>query len=327
MATRARRRQAAFVAATVGILLLLLPACVSETGGREAAPEVSATVPATPTASPTPTPAPAVATPAPPPAWLALEAELGRVVAEYSVDGRYAFAVTDLQTGHTLSVNGDRPQPGGCVMNFFVLLAAMREVQDGRLALEDVDSLIRQTIWSSNPVTAHALYRIVGNGDVLAGVRQVQALMRDTLGLSHAVLDHPPGYMDESLGLSADNLITVNETNRALAALYRGEILREPWRSIFLERLTAVYSGLNFLVASVPGGTVSHKNGFFYEPADDTWVDNDIGIVRFTRGGQEYAFAVSFFSQGVSIELGDVPLGQELMDMVWDHFQATYAGG
>lgn len=317
-------QQRLIVLAVLLAAALLAPGCAQAQDPPPASGD-AAQAPASPTpAPPAPTPVPPTPTLPPPPEWIALEDRLARTVAASPVDGRFAVAVMDLQTGHLLSVNGNRPQRAGCVVNLFVLLTVMRDVAAGRYPLETVDALLDQTIWSSNSVTARELYGIAGDGDVLDGLRRVRALIHGIPGVRQTVLDHPPSFVDETLGVSVDNLVTAEDAVHALAALYHGKILAEPWRTDMLDRLTAVYSGLNYLLASVPADAVSHKNGYYYEPLDDTWVDNDIGIVRFWRGGQEYAYAMAFLSEGVPVELADVTLGQRVARLVWEYFQEAY---
>jgi hypothetical protein len=67
---------------------------------------------------------------------------------------------------------------------------------------------------------------------------------------------------------------------------------------------------------------VSHKNGYYWTP--NGWTDNDVGIVRFWAGGKEHAYAVSYYASGLRAELGDVVIGQRLMRIAWDYFQARY---
>lgn len=236
--------------------------------------------------------------------------------------GNYAVAVTDLQTGETVHAYGDRLQLGACVMNYFVLLQAMRDVQDGRYPLATVDALIGATTWSSNATTARELFRVAGGGDVVAGVQRVSNLIA-TLGLQDTHIDHPPGYGGESLGVDANNWITAVDANRALAALWNGGVLDEPQRTTLLDHLSAVKPGLNYLTSSVPT-LVSHKNGFF--PGDTGYVDNDAGIVRFTVDGEERAFAITFLSEEVPVKYDDIPLGQQLTWLAYETFLSRYGG-
>jgi hypothetical protein len=209
-------------------------------------------------------------------------------------------------------------------MNLFVILQAVIDVQDGRYPLETVDALIRATIWSSNATTARELYGIVGDGDTVAGVARVAALL-DTLALPEMVIDHPPAYLAESLGIDINNWLTAAAVNRALVQLYNGDILDEQHTAYLLEAMTGVKPGLNYLVAYTPGeATVSHKNGFFY--GSNGYVDNDAGIVQFERNGKTYAYALTLLSQGVPVKYNDIPLANHVSTLAWDYFTGTYPG-
>jgi beta-lactamase class A len=254
-----------------------------------------------------------------------LQQRMGQAIASYQVSGRYAVAVTDLQSGETVSVNGDHKQLAGCAMNLFILLQVSIDMQEGRHATESIgliDGLVSATTWGSNAETARDLYAIAGGGDIRAGVSRVDALMRE-LGLTDSVLDHPPLYAEFSLG-RGDNWLTANEANEALVALWQGDLLTPAWRDYLLSRLATVKPGLNYLtgILASSGAVVSHKNGFF--EYDEGFVDNDLGIVRFRRGEQEIAFAITFLSEGVPTKYADIALGQQLVQLAFAYFSAVY---
>jgi len=283
-------------------------------------PEPSPTPTATPTEPPTATPEP---TPAVAPGFFELEAELAAEVEGYWSQGNFAFAVTDLQTRQTIGVNAERLQYAGCVMNLFVLMAALDEVAADRLAESRIGYLVSATTWSSNATTAKEIVVILGEGSGLAG-SQFMADYIHSLELGEGIIwDHPPLYSGYSLGIDDNNWISARTLNRALEMLWFGDVLPEPWRSYLLDRLETVSPGLNYLVASVPG-RVSHKNGFFWN--SEGYVDNDTGIVRFlgSSTGTEYAYAATFLSDGVPVKYNDIPLGQELMRLTHAYFAATY---
>jgi hypothetical protein len=307
-------------------------ASVSATAGPSGTPAASATTaPASPTSTAVPeataTPS-ATATPEPEPIFdpafelSQLEEQLNELHDAYYSPGEFAFAVTDLQTGETVGVNLDRPQLTGCTMNYFILLQSTIDAQEGRIEESAVGELIAATIRTSNPVTARELYRLAGDGDVIAGLERVSKLI-ERLGLDGVIFDHPPLYPHESLDVDPNNYITAAAINEALRATYADGILEDEWRDYLLEKMTGVKDGLNYLLAVGPEVPVSHKNGFF--PTDGgKWVDNDIGIVRFEQDGEERAYAVSFFSQFVPVKYGDVVLGQQLSKATWDFFQQRY---
>lgn len=251
---------------------------------------------------------------------LELQTRMEAEVEAYWMPGSYAVAVTDLQTMETIGVNGERLQLSACIMNYFVLLQAALDLQAGRYDASAVDELMSATTWSSNAATARELFAVAGDGDVVAGVARVGELLNE-LGLERSLIDHPPGYGWESLGIDPNNWTTAVEVNRALALLWRGGLLEEPGRSDLLAKLEAVKPGLNYLTAVAPG-RVSHKNGFF--PGDTGYVDNDAGIVRFEIDGTEYAFAITFLSEEVPEKYGDITLGQRLTWIAWEFFTERY---
>lgn len=252
---------------------------------------------------------------------LALQERLAAGVQRSSVPGRFAVAVTDLQTGETIGVGLDRVQLSGCVMNLFAIIAALRDVDAGRYPLSDVDATIRQTIWASDATAARSLFRQVGQGDVVEGVRVVSRLL-DSLHMSSSSIDHPPAFPEDSIGTGANNLVTARDMNRALGLVQSGEVLSPQLTAYLLGAMTHVKPGLNYLTAVVPApAVVSHKNGFFWDP--EGWVDNDTSIVRF--GPElEYAYALTFLSEAVPTLYADIPLGQQLVRETWDYFQASY---
>jgi beta-lactamase class A len=245
-----------------------------------------------------------------------------RLWAEIAASGvNAAVAVTDLQTGESIDVNGDEPRLPGCTINFFVLLSVVMDVQDGLYSESEVGDLISRTVWSSNPITARDLLRRTGMGDLGAGLVKIDQLL-DVLGLSVSTYDHPPAFPDESLQGSV-NVLTANEMNRALVALYQARIVEPAWRDYLLNKMTGVKPGLQYLIpAGVGNGVVAHKNGFFADYSG--WVDNDAGVVLFDRGGNRYAYAISFFTQEVPSKYADIPLGQTVSRLVWQYFSSRY---
>ncbi len=255
----------------------------------------------------------------PNPEMLALQQRLAQAIAASGFDA--AVAVTDLQTGEHIAVNGDQWRLPGCSANFFVLLKAVMDVQEGRYPESAVGDLISRTIYASNPITARDILLISANGDLGAGVRSINELYA-LLGMRNSIYDHAPAFGPSYSLIGSPNLLTANEMNRALKAFWQGRLTTPEWRDYLLAKMTDVKPGLQYLIpAGVGDGVVSHKNGFFWESG---WVDNDVGIVRFTRNGRVYAYAISFWTQYVPYKYADIPLGQAVSSMVWQYFNARY---
>lgn len=256
-----------------------------------------------------------------PEAMPVLRQRLQQLVTDARVGGEYAIAVTDLQTGESISVNGNRPQLSACSINLIVLALTTLDIQSGRTRQEDVDQLIAATTYSSNASTARDLYAIAGKGSLHTGLRRAAQLIA-RMGMVNSVLDHAPGFGEATLDRNPNNWLTAVDTNRALRWIWSSGELEPEWREYLLGHLANVKPGLNYLMATAPA-TVSHKNGFF--PAHDTtYVDNDVAIVRFTRKGAEYAYAISFLAQGVPAKYEDVPLGQAVAAEAWAFFSERY---
>ena len=261
------------------------------------------------------------AIPRPDAGLVALSDRLAAIVSDALTPGRFSVAVTDLQSGETVGVNIDRPQLAGCVMNLFAIVATLQAVDGGRIALVDVDATIRQTIWASDATAARELFRAAGGGDVVAGVAVVNALLKE-LGMTSSLVDHPPAFVHESIGINSDNWITSRDVNQALAQIYAGQVLSADLTAYLLEAMTHVKPGLNYLTAIVNGpALVSHKNGFLW--TSEGFVDKDAAIVRFGPN-LEHAYAITFLSEAVPVKYADIPTGQALVREVWEYFDETY---
>ena len=264
---------------------------------------------------------PAAAEPPPAPDMLALRDEIASAIGGSTIDT--AVAVTDLRTGETVDVDGDAPRLPGCTINLFGLMRVVLDLQDYRYPEPEPGDLIGQTINRSDPVTARRLMRDwLGDGDVLRGVKRVNAFMH-ALGMKDTLMDHPPAFPEESLLGAVNNRITARDVNRGLRALWDGRVLAPFWRDYLLYKMTLVKPGLNYLipVGTSDGAITSHKNGFLFQ---EGWADNDIGIVWYERGGERYGYAISFFTENVPGKYDDIPLGQEISSLTYQWFVSRY---
>jgi hypothetical protein len=309
-------------------------ACSQDSGAIPEATVTSTAAPPTPTSTSTREP---TATPRPDPLVLSdvddglnyLQLQLQEIIDSFAqrVGGNFAVAVTDLQTNQTIHVNGESVRIPGCTMNFFVLLQVAKDLQAGQYPESAAGSLMAQTVWASDPGTSHKLMIQSGGGSSYGGLWKVNNLIHNELGLDTAVYDHPPANDTITLvpGKWQDNAITPLDFNRALTMLYHGEILNAEWTMYLIDKMSRVKPGLNHLIpagVTDPAAIKAHKNGYIdYVPYI---VDNDIGIVAFTRGDKHYAYVLTFWSQDNPWVLSDAPLGANVSKIVWDYFNAVY---
>ena len=356
--SRSRRLAGGIVLAVLGLgvagVLLLAAADGTATPPDGAVAAASGSTPAvdeaaTPSATAVPTPSP-TPTPVPPdtsqqsstapsldqvaliaenvgvsPEMLSLRDRLATQIEAYRQQvGRIevAVAVTDLQTGQTISVGGNDLHKTGCTINMFALFAAVGEFEAGRAAPQSVAYNIRVGIGGSYPPQ---VYRLLLNvfGAYQAAVARTQEMMRSWGMVSsefHQVPFYPTG--------TGINRLTALEVNLILGKLYRGELYEPEWTAYTLARLREISPGLNYIL---PGrlpwsATVAHKIGYYWD--SDGWVNNDVGIVTFTgEDGQEKAYAITYLSQKARTEYTGYSFGAYLSRIAWDWFEATYRLG
>jgi beta-lactamase class A len=259
--------------------------------------------------------------PAPAADMLRLRENMAAAIASSGINT--AVAITDLRTGETVDVNGNDNRLPGCTINLFVLFRVVVDLQAGKYPEATVGDTIGQTINRSDPILARRLMiNQIGDGNEATGITRVNDFLH-ALGMTSTLMDHPPAFEQESLFGLSDNRITALDAVHGLKAIWEGRVLTPGWRDYFLQKMTLVKPGLNYLIpAGVgPGATVSHKNGFLYS---EGWADNDVGIVWFQRGAERYGYAITFYTQGVASKYADIPMGQRISSLAWQWLVARY---
>jgi beta-lactamase class A len=256
-----------------------------------------------------------------PPFMEDLGAELRAMLSGW--DGQNAVSVTDLQTGQTVSVNGDRQQLAACTIKIFIMMAVAQDIEAGRYTHDDVAWLVQDAMGPSHTPPARELIRYAGGGDIGAGIRRINGIMQ-SLGMTRSVLAHPPAYPWEDYGYGGENWLTTDDLNRALGRLWRGEAL-SPWATEYvLWSMTLAIPGQQYsLGGGIPAeADLYHKIGLLYAPIN-TW--NDAGIVAFWRGGQHYAYAISYLGTGAAEWQTHYYRGADLSSSAWWAFSNAYS--
>ena len=254
---------------------------------------------------------------------LALRDQLAREIEDYSDQAGgidVAIAVTDLQTGETISVNGNTLHKTGCTINLFAFLTAVSEFQAGNASPGALSESIRRGIGGSYPPEVAAFLNSIF-GSYTAGVQRARQLMT-SWGMTASYFDHVPFYGGDT---PPPNLLTALETNGILARLYRGQLFSAEWTRYALDVLRDIAPYVQYILPKyLPlEATVAHKIGSYDD--DDGWVNNDAGIVTFTGSdGAEKAYVISYFSQRVASEQAGYSFGARLSRAVWDFMGPRY---
>lgn len=256
------------------------------------------------------------------PEMATLQGELAALIEEYrQASGTdTAIAVTDLQTGEQISVNGNKAHKTGCVINFYALLAAVSEFQAGNASPWTNASNIKEGIGGSHPPFVRAFLQNYFGSDT-AGIQRASEMMA-AMGLIVTDYDHVPYYGGED---PPPNIATALETNLVLTKLWKGEIFNPEWTDYTMSVLNDGYYYVAYILPKyLPWHTtVGHKIGYFWDY--DGWVNNDIGIVQFTGSdGLEKAYAISYYSQHAPSEYAGYSFGARLSLKVWNTMGPKY---
>lgn len=258
------------------------------------------------------------------PDMAALDAWLRPLVNSW--EGRHALSVTNLNTGETISINGDRPQLAACTIKIYLMIAIAEDIAAGKYSHADIEHLVLPAMGPSTTPEARDLIRIIGDGDIGAGVHRMNEIIQ-RLGGTGSIITHPPAYPWEEYGYVAshgiaENLLTTNDLNRALAMIYRGEVLSPEMTDYVLWSLTLATEFLDgSFKGPVPGDVrVYHKIGVLYAP-NHVW--NDAGIFAFDKDGQEQVYLISYLGMGGDDYRENYWHGHEISGIVWQAFSSN----
>jgi len=248
-----------------------------------------------------------------------LQSEIDAYVAQ--IGGiEVGIAITDLQTGETISVGGNSPHKTGCVINMFALMAATDRFQEGVASPDWVSWSVQKGIGGSFPPEVKNFLGVVF-GDFRSGEAHARTLM-DDWGLETAQFDHVPYYGTEPY---QPNILTALETNDVLARLWYGELFDPEWTDYTIGVLRDSFAYVDYILPKyLPwNATVGHKIGYHWD--FDGWVNNDVGIVSFTGDdGEQKAYAISYFSQYAPTEYHGYSFGARLSLIVWNFMAPRY---
>lgn len=242
---------------------------------------------------------------------LALKDQLAATITDYEtrVGIDVGLAVTDLQTGETISINGNVVHKTGCVINMFGLFAAVDEFQAGNASPSGLGYSIKKGIGGSYPPEVKNFLEAI-YGYYPDGVVHARELMNEW-GMKMAWYDHIPYYGGSDSPPA--NLLTPLETNRIFGRLWNDELFDEPWTNYTISVLRDSYAYADYILPKyLPWYVnVGHKIGYYWDY--DGWVNNDVGIVSWpSADGSTKAYAISYFSQYAPSEAAGYTFGQRV---------------
>ena len=220
---------------------------------------------------------------------------------EAGLDGVLGLALKDLETGNTFLINEREVFPQASSIKIAILLEAFKQAEEGRLKLDEFIALEE-----SRKVAGSGVLFYLGRPSLSLSIRDIAVLMvvlsdntatnllidrvgmeavnkrLDDLGLAKTRLRRK--MMDlKAAAEGRENVSTPLEMMTLLEKLWKGDVLKEPYRKDFLEILAIPKDSP--LRAGVPEGiAVSEK------PGELEAVRCDSGIVQLT--GRPYVICV-----------------------------------
>lgn len=231
-----------------------------------------------------------------------------------AAQGRVGVTATVLETGETVTLNGDQQFPMQSVYKFPIGMAVLAQVDQGTLRLDQrvrvepsdfvsapqhspirdehpqgvelsLVELLEYMVAESDNTACDVLLELVGGPDV------VTQYLRD-LGVDNLVVANTEEEIGQDEAVQYRNYATPDAAVALLRALHEGQGLSEASQALLLRLMTETPTGPRRIKGLLPDGTVvAHKTGTSGTVDGVTAATNDVGIVTLPNG-QHLAIAV-----------------------------------
>src|SRR4028119_1113212 len=216
--------------------------------------------------------------------------------------GRVGVKATVLETGESVTLNGDQQFPMQSVYKFPIGMAVLAQVDQGKLKLDQqvrveasdfVSDLQHSPIRDENPQgvelsLAELLKYMVSESDgtacdvllkLVGGPDAVTQYLRD-LGVNGIVVANTEKEIGQDKAVQYRNYASPNAAVVLLRALHEGQGLSESSQALLRKLMTQTPTGLQRIKGLLPDGTVvAHKTGTSRTVDGVTAATNDVGLV------------------------------------------------
>jgi beta-lactamase class A len=224
-----------------------------------------------------------------------------------SAGGVAGVAVTHVETGRSVAVEGSTPLPLYSVFKLPLAVTVLKEAEENRLRLDQkvrvtpeevspgwkgngdlwrkpvertVAELLELSLVRSDNTASDKLLQLVGGPEAVTA--RMRALGFDDINIRSSVREFAAHRENP-------NTATASALARLLAQLQKGEVLRPPQLALLLELMGRALTGERRLRGDLPVGTpVADKTGTG-EPGSST---NDVGLITLPDGKGHLAMAV-----------------------------------
>lgn len=230
-----------------------------------------------------------------------------------TAQGRVGVTATVLETGESVTLNGDQQFPMQSVYKFPIAMAVLAQVDQGHLKLDqkirieasdivqdsqvlEEDSegkefrlaqLLQYMVSESDSTACDALLRLIG------GPQRVTEYL-SSLGINHIVVANTENEIQfgQDPTLQYRNYATPDAAVDLLRVFHEGRGLSDSSQAVLRQWMTETSTGPNRIKGLLPEGTVvAHKTGTSRTVEGVTAATNDAGLVTLPNG-QHLAIAV-----------------------------------
>lgn len=221
-----------------------------------------------------------------------------------AAQGRVGVTATVLETGESVSYNGDRRFPMQSVYKFPIAMAVLAQVDRGKLNLDQkilveksdivrgslildeksqgmefsIAELLKYMVSESDNTACDVLLRLIGGAEV------VTEYLRG-LGVNDIVVANTEKELGQDSAVQYRNYATPDATVVLLRNFHEGKRLSASSQALLRRWMTQTPTGLKRIKGLLPDGTVvAHKTGTSRTVNGVTAATNDVGLVTFPNG-------------------------------------------
>jgi beta-lactamase class A len=255
-----------------------------------------------------------------------------------TAQGRVGATAMVLETGQSVSLNGEQRFPMQSVYKFPIAMAVLAQVDQGKLKLDQrvrversdvvqgqildqnsegkefsLAELLKYMVSESDNTACDVLLRLIG------GPKVVNQYLR-SLGVNDIVVANTEKELAQDKAIQYRNYAKPDAVVVLLSALHEGRGLSKSSQALLLRLMTETPTGLKRIKGLLPKGTaVAHKTGTSRTVDGVTAATNDVGLVTLPNGRH---LAIAVF---VSDAKADNEIREEVIAKVsqatWDEWR------
>lgn len=268
-----------------------------------------------------------------------LESQITQIAND--AQGKVGAAAMLVETGESVSLNGDDPFPMQSVYKMPIAMAVLHLVDQKKLTLnqrvsftkadyisERQHSPIRDKFPNGSSVSLSELLRYAVSesdgsaSDILmnlaGGSPPIMAYLK-SLGINNIIIKNTEREIGSDNSVQYRNWAKPNEAVALLRLVQQGKGLSPTSRAFLLRIMTETETGLNRLKGQLPTGTVvAHKTGTSWTIDGVTAATNDIGLITLPNG-KHIAIAVFVSDAKTDTKIREAVIAR-IARAAWDYW-------